>query len=202
MSITTGIQIAGNSLRLVCIEEKKKTCSLLGLAEWPLPDAITSTLDSDTLSRELDRALKRLPMPADKLAFSLPGGLYHIQKIPLEVASEDDRRDQITWEASQALIAPPEDYVIDFVPAGRVAFWTAVRKQVIDLLIMASETIGDLTTHITIEPIALFHAGLQADTCGPGRQTVIHLDSPWSSFVAVENGILIAAETVRAHDTV
>jgi hypothetical protein len=203
MSITTGIQISKNNLRLVCLENKKNTYHLLGLVERHLSDtSITpSILDADTLCKELGQALKNLPAPLDKLAFSLPGGLYHIQKIPLEVASEDDRRDQIAWEASQALIAPPKDYVIDFVPAGRVAFWTAVRKRIIDLLTTVSETIGARATHITIEPIALFHAGLQANAWGPGRQTVVHLDSPWSSFVSVENGTLIAAETVRANDT-
>lgn len=203
MSITTGIQISGNSLRLVCIEDKKEACHLLGLVDWQLSDTIItpSALDSDTLVKELDQALKSLPAPSDRLAFSLPGGLYHIQKIPLEVASEDDRRDQISWEASQALIASSEDYVIDFIPAGRVAFWTAVRKRVIDLLTTVLETLCERATHITIEPIALFHAGLQANAWGPGRQTVVHLESPWSSFVSVENGILIAAETVRSHDT-
>lgn len=198
MSTATGIHISGNTLRVVHLEKLDNAYYLRGLINQRVSEAFDFDPEkevSKSFVEELGQALESLPKPIGTLSFCLSGGLYHIQKIPLEVAGEEDRREQIFWEASQALISPVDNSVIDFIAVGRVAFWTAVRNGVIDAHETLCSALGETHLHLSVAPLALFCAGLPARVWEAGRKMAIHSDPDGSCYVAVENGILIGVET-------
>ncbi|MYC16150.1 MAG: hypothetical protein F4Y39_20695 [Gemmatimonadetes bacterium] len=198
MSTATGIHISGNTLRVVHLEKLDNAYYLRGLINQRVSEAFDFDPEkevSKSFVEELGQALESLPKPIGTLSFCLSGGLYHIQKIPLEVAGEKDRREQIFWEASQALISPVDNSVIDFIAVGRVAFWTAVRNGVIDAHETLCSALGETHLHLSVAPLALFCAGLPARVWEAGRKMAIHSDPDGSCYVAVENGILIGVET-------
>ena len=126
---------------------------------------------------------------------ALGSGQFHMQRVPLEVASEADRKAQINWEASQALIDPIDHYTITFEPAGRVAFWTAIRKEITQTF---TDFFSDLefdNVHFLSEPMALHGLCKQAKT--NSNQGAIWLGHNWGSFVAQNNQALTTAETVH-----
>ena len=198
MSTATGIHISGNTLRVVHLEKLDNAYYLRSLINQRVSEAFDFDPEkevSKSFVEELGQALESLPKPIGTLSFCLSGGLYHIQKIPLEVAGEEDRREQIFWEASQALISPVDNSVIDFIAVGRVAFWTAVRNGVIDAHETLCSALGETHLHLSVAPLALFCAGLPARVWEAGRKMAIHSDPDGSCYVAVENGILIGVET-------
>ncbi|MYB58850.1 MAG: hypothetical protein F4X51_20920 [Gemmatimonadetes bacterium] len=198
MSTATGIHISGNTLRVVHLEKLDNAYYLRGLINQRVSEAFDFDPEkevSKSFVEELGQALESLPKPIGTLSFCLSGGLYHIQKIPLEVAGEEDRREQIFWEASQALISPVDNSVIDFIAVGRVAFWTAVRNGVIDAHETLCSALGETHLHLSVAPLALFCAGLPARVWEAGRKMAVHSDPDGSCYVAVENGILIGVET-------
>ena len=198
MSTATGIHISGNTLRVVHLEKLDNAYYLRGLINQRVSEAFDFNPKkevSKSFVEELRQALESLPKPIGTLSFCLSGGLYHIQKIPLEVAGEEDRREQIFWEASQALISPVDNSVIDFIAVGRVAFWTAVRNGVIDAHETLCSALGETHLHLSVAPLALFCAGLPARVWEAGRKMAIHSDPDGACYVSVENGILIGVET-------
>ena len=198
MSTATGIHISGNTLRVVYLEKLDNAYYLRGLINQRVSEAFDFDPEkevSKSFVEELRQALESLPKPIGTLSFCLSGGLYHIQKIPLEVAGEEDRREQIFWEASQALISPVDNSVIDFIAVGRVAFWTAVRNGVIDACETLCSALGETHLHLSVAPLSLFCAGLPARVWEAGRKMAIHSDPDGSFYVSVENGILIGVET-------
>ena len=202
MSRATGIHLSDDILRLISLERVPsgyRLCALLeGRLSVPVRSAALRQPDArNRLARSIKEILGDLESDLGRVAVSLGGGLFQIQKVPLEVASEEDRKRQITWEVSQALISPPEDYHVDFYPAGRAAFWVAIRRQVIDSCTDLYTAAGISPEGFTVEPIALFHACEMARLWAPEPNAAILLAYPWLSFVAADEGLLMAAETVR-----
>lgn len=198
MSTATGIHISGDTLRVAHLEKLDNAYHLRGLINQRVSEVFDFDPEkevSQSFVEELGRALESLPKPIGTLSFCLSGGLYHIQKVPLEVAGEEDRREQILWEVSQALISPVDNSVIDFITVGRVAFWTAVRNGVIDAHETLCSALGETHLHLSVAPLALFCAGLPARVWEEGRQMAIHSDPTGSFYISVENGILIGVET-------
>lgn len=198
MSTATGIHISDNTLRVAYLEKLDNMYYLRGLINLRVSDAFDFDPKkevSKSFIEKLVQALESLPKPLGTLSFSLSGGQYHIQKVPLEVAGEEDRREQIMWEASQALISPVDNSVIDFIPIGRVAFWTAVRNGVIDAYETLCSALGETHMHFSVAPLALFCAGLPARVWEAGRQMAIHRDPDGALYISVENGILVGVET-------
>ena len=198
MITATGIHISGNTLRLAHLEKMDNGYYLGGLINQRLSEVFDFAPEKEvpkSFVEELGQALENLPKPIGTLSFCLSGGLYHIQKIPLEVAGEEDRREQIFWEASQALISPVDNSVIDFIAVGRSAFWTAVRSGVIDTHENLCSALGETHLHLSVAPLSLFCAGLPARVWETGRKMVIHSDPDGSFYVSVENGILNGVET-------
>lgn len=196
MNTATGMHIAGQTLRLVALKQQGETCELVALCERPLSHPFSPEVlakgHPNSLSDDIRRALSDIP--SERLIAVLTGSFFHIQKVPLEMAAENDRREQIIWEATQALIPPAEAHEIDFFPAGRVAFWTATRKDVLTAF-------ADLTPHVPlttiVEPLALFSACQISGIAQSGRHIAIHMEKTHRSYVALDNGALTAAETVR-----
>ena len=198
MSRATGIHISGNTLRVVHLEKLDHAYCLRGLIEQRVSEAFDFDPKKEvpkSFVEKLGQALESLPKPLGTLSFCLSGGLYHMQKVPLEVAGKEDRREQILWEASQALISPVDDSEIDFIAVGRVAFWTAVRNGVIDAHETLCSALGETHLHLSVAPLSLFCAGLPARVWDAGRKMAIHSDSDGSFYVSVENGILTGVET-------
>jgi Tfp pilus assembly PilM family ATPase len=207
MSKATGIHLTGHTLRLVSLERTAANCRLCALAEvrLPVPFLPAELLECGTrqrIARALEEALSGVVHDLGRVVPSLGGGLFQIQKVPLEVASEEDRRDQITWEVSQTLISPPGDYLIDFYPEGRAAFWVAVRREILDLCTDLYAEAGISLKGLEVEPMALFYACEMADLWISGRNAAILSGYPWVSFVAAEGSTLIAAETVCVNGSV
>ena len=198
MSTATGIHISGNTLCLAHLEKLDNAYSLRGLINQRVSEVFDFDPEKEvpkSFVEELGQALESLPKPLGTLSFSLSGGLYHIQKVPLEVVGEEDRREQILWEASQTLISPVDNSAIDFIPIGRVAFWTAVRNGVIEAHETLCSALGGDCMHLCVAPLALFCAGLPARVWESGRQMAVHRDLAGSFYISVENGILIGVET-------
>ncbi|MBT4139388.1 MAG: hypothetical protein HOE48_15820 [Candidatus Latescibacteria bacterium] len=135
-----------------------------------------------------------IPAPSGHVIMTLGGEFFHIQRVPLEVASESDRKSQINWEASQVLIDPVEDYSIDFTPAGRVAFWTAIRKDVTHMYTEFFLDLGFDAITFVVEPIALY--GLNKHVQTLKRQGAIWLGDKWGSFIGHSHNGLTTAETI------
>ncbi len=198
MSTATGIHISGNALRVVCLEKLDNTYHLRGLMNRRVSASChfdPQAEVSEPFIRALSQAFDCLPKPLGTLSFALSAGLYHIQRVPLEVAAEEDRREQIVWEVSQVLISSIDDSAIDFLPVGRAAFWTAVRNGVIHAHETLCHALGETRMHLTVAPLALFYAGLSSRVWEPGRQMAVHPNLAGSFCIFVENGILIAVET-------
>lgn len=201
MITATGIHIVDHILRLVTLSRHNDACSLIAMHETPLEHPFDAPIleaeNQASFFEPIQKILSNLPTNLGHLSVVLTGGLFHIQKVPLEVASEEDRREQIVWEASQALIPPADAWEIDFLPAGRVAFWTAFRKQIAALWTdwVSSDTPQNLS--MLAEPLALYAACHLANGAPSGRQAAIHLGKNWLSFIATDEGALVSAETIN-----
>lgn len=198
MSTATGIHISGNTLRVAHIEKLDNAYYLRGLINQRVSEEFNFDPQKEvpeSFVEELGQALEILSKPLGTLSFCLSDSLYHIQKVPLEVAGKEDLREQILWEASQALISPVDNSAIDIIPVGRVAFWTAVRNGVIDAHKTLCSALGETRMHLSIAPLALFCTGLPAGVWKSGRQMAVHRDPAGSFYISVENGILIGVET-------
>ena len=198
MNITTGIHMIDQTMRLVTLKRQGNIYSLIALHEIDMPQPVCpETMQTDNrvaFSVFFQHLLTSMTHPLGHLNIVLTGGMFHMQKVPLEMAAAEDRKEQIFWEATQALIPPVENYEIDFWPAGRVAFWTAFRQQ-------TAQTMTDLFApsnpdqiSLIVEPLSLFAACHLTHVAHAGRHTVIHLDPHWLSCVVTENGVLVSAE--------
>ena len=201
MTRTTGIHITGQTLRLTCLETTPVGLQLVALSEASLsaplcPTSIQNNGVRLQLANEIRLALQDLCADPGEMIAALGGGFSQLRRVPLEIASDDDRREHMIWEASQALVSPVEAYQIDFFPSGRVAFWVAVRKTVLDL---CQQTYGiDKLQGFVAEPLALFHAATTANLWKDKRQAAVLLAAPWITLVAADEGLLTTAQTVRA----
>ena len=202
----TGIHILGNILRVLTLEKGTPKNGLIAIDEVRLPAAFTSEgLAADPegrnrCSEHLKHALGTRDTDPGSVVASLGGGFYQIQKVPLEVAAEEDRKEQMVWEAAQALISPVQEYRIAFYPAGRVAFWVAIRHTVIDIHTELYASAGLEPEIFLVDPMALFCACEMTGLWATGQNAAILLGDPWATFVAADDGILTAAETVRTSD--
>ena len=204
MTRATGIQIAGDLLRLACLERTPAGCRICALFESRL---ITPVLQHwpfrlrvrQCISEGLQHAFAQVQEVPGSVALSLGGGFFHLQKTPLELASPDDRREHMTWEAAQTLIDPIDRYDINYLAVGRTAFWIAIRKEVFEF---CSELLSSLSVRkyrLEAEPIGLYYACLLAKGRS-GSGAIVMGGHPWLYFVATESGNLVSAEAVCLQD--
>ncbi len=205
MTRATGIQIAGDLLRLACLERAPagyRLCALFEsrlitplLPHWPVQPRVMRCV-----SEGLRRAFEQVQGVPGTVALSLGGGFFHLQKTPLELASPDDRQEHVAWEAAQTLVDPIERYTVSYRAVGRTAFWTAIRKEVIEF---CSELLSSLFVRkfrLEAEPIGLFYACLLA-TGRTGSSAVFMGGRPWLYFAATESGVLVSAEAAWLGNT-
>lgn len=200
MSRSIGIHLSDDTLRLVCLEGGPGGCALRALSEARLPlpfrpAVVRRATDRRRLADGIGPALAGMEAGSGELHVALGGGFYHLQKVPLEVASQEDRRDQIAWEASQTLIGPASDYLVDYHPAGRSAFWVAVHREAFDLCSDLFARLGVAVDSFEVEPMGLFYACRLTQRWADGRNAAVLLGSVWLSFVSTDGGLLTGAET-------
>lgn len=205
MTRATGIQIAGDLLRLACMERTPagyRLCALFEsrlatpvLPHWPVQPRVRQCITDG-----LQRAFAQVQRFPGAVVLSLGGGFFHLQKSHLELASSEDRREHITWEAAQTLVDPVERYVVDYIAVGRAAFWIAIRKEVLDF---CSELLSSLLVtkyRLETEPIGLYYACLMAKGRA-GSGAAVMGGHPWLYFVATESGNLVSAEAACLENT-
>ena len=201
MNRATGIHIDGDVLRLACLERTPARYRLRALFEcrltspihpqWPVQPGVQRSLREG-----LQHGLAQLRGTPGAIVLSLGGGFFHLQKTPLELALSEDRQEHVTWEAMQTMVDPANRYIVDYVAAGRTAFWTAIRKEVFEF---CSELLLPLRVNqfrLEVEPLGLFHACLLAKNENGSRVAAIMAGHPWLYFAAAESGNLISAEAV------
>ncbi|MFT5367165.1 MAG: hypothetical protein ACI8V2_002123 [Candidatus Latescibacterota bacterium] len=190
MKQITSLHLSNSQLRVLVISTKPEGLSLDVCKSFALPSQ-----PPDLNELELS---KHIPKTSSTVVITLGGGLFHIQRVPLEVASESDRKAQINWEASQVLIDSIDHYAIDFHPAGRIAFWTAIRKEITQTYTEYFTDLGFDTVTFMPEPLALYALCKHKQT--HNNQGAIWLGKEWGSFVAQTNNALTTAETVFLHN--
>lgn len=192
MKQLTSLHLSSDHLRVLSLTPQRNNwscdaCHSVSISNGACPTNLNQ-LDTASL----------FPNPSGSLVITLGGGQFHIQRVPLEVASESDRIAQIHWEASQVLIDPIEQYVIDFLPSGRIAFWTAIRKEITSNYRDYFLNLGFETITFVPEPLALL--GLCKFTKLPQNHGAIWLGNTWGSFVAQNNQTLTTIETVHLNN--
>ncbi|MDE2998661.1 MAG: hypothetical protein OXU79_06235 [Gemmatimonadota bacterium] len=205
MTRATGIQIAGDLLRLACLERTSAGYRLCALYEsrlvapvlpnWPVQPRVRHCI-----SEGLRQAFAQVEEVTGTVVLSLGGGFFHLQKTPLEQASPDDRQEHMTWEAAQTLIDPVDRYAVNYLTVGRTAFWIAIRKEIIEF---CSELLSSLLVRkyrLETEPIGLFYACLLAKGRA-GSNAVVMVGNPWFYFAATESGNLVSAEAACLQNT-
>ncbi|MCE2439329.1 MAG: hypothetical protein J4F39_07885 [Candidatus Latescibacteria bacterium] len=205
MNRATGIQIAGDLLRLACLERTQsgyRLCALFEtrliapvLPQWPVQPRVRQCI-----SEGLQHAFAQVQEVPGAVVISLGGGFFHVQKTPLELASSDDRQEHIMWEAAQTLVDPIDRYVVDYLAVGRTAFWIAIPREVVEF---CSELLSSLRVReyrIEADPIGLFYASLLAKGRAGSSAAVMGVH-PWLYFVATQSGNLVSAEAVCVKNT-
>lgn len=188
MTQITSLHLTHSDLRVLLLSTDPNNlsidfCKTLPIDEYAqLPDI--TQLDLET----------HVPNLTKTVVVTLGGGLFHIQKVPLEVASEPDRRAQIMWEAEQVLIDKTDQFVIDFLPTGRVAFWTAIRTEITEKYTQTLTQLGYESVYFVPEPLALF--ALSKATHNEQNQGAIWVGADWGSFVTQTDKSLTTAQTV------
>lgn len=183
------LHLSDNHLRILSLlttpsSQSVESCSAINISSQSFPPDM----------RQIEIPNEILTAQNSPLVITLGGGFFHLQRVPLEVASESDRKAQITWEASQVLIDPIDSFDIDFLPAGRVAFWTAIRKDITQTYIDYFSDLGFSDIKFVTEPFALY--ALNKSIQNNKSQGAIWLGAKWGSFIAQSPNALTTAETI------
>jgi hypothetical protein len=121
-----------------------------------------------------------------------------IKRVPLEVASEEERREQVMWEASQHLLDPVSDYCIGYHAFGRMAFLVAVRTQISDACRHVCDCADVGMKCVEVDPLCLFYACLMAsEDVREGDVIAVHIGGRWASCISMAGTDLTTVELVR-----
>jgi hypothetical protein len=201
MSRATGVHFDHSALRLVTLQIEGDRAALCAAVERRLPlplspEALRGETSGRALADILGQALSEVGDTGAVQAL-LPGGWYQMQKVPLEVASAEDRRNQMAWEAAQGVAAPASELEIAYVPARRSAFWLACRRSMLEALEGLFQRAGLSGVQPVPGPVALLDACRLSGRLNPDRSAAVWFDLPWLYVVSVLHGEMHAAESVR-----
>jgi hypothetical protein len=201
MRRATGIHFQGSTLRLVTLRAEGDAIRLCAAEERSLPlpfgpDALRGGSSGPLLAGILRECVAEAGDTGPVLT-SLPGGWYQIQKVPLEVASEADRRSQMIWEAAQGFAATSAELDIHYVPARRSAFWVACRRSLRLSLAAFFADSGLDDVALVAEPIALINACSLSGVWDNGHTAAVLFSLPWLCIVSALDGKLLSAESIR-----
>jgi hypothetical protein len=185
-----GIYASGTHIRLCAVTEEGDVESL---ECHELDHTITPMAWLNKQEQLAELVCSCLPRRDLPVYLAVPGGIYQMRRVPLEVAEEVDRRSQVGWEVSQALCAPEGQYSVDYVARGSSAIWVAIPTPCVDILSEAFSDQGVELFGLTAEPIALARALRRQDPAGRARAILSGLE--WTSSVELHDGTLVAAST-------
>lgn len=143
-----GISIRGNQLRMaeVVLRSAQKYISKVASSEIKVPFDFADIRKRDniaSITQEINKLYELSGFESNKASFSLDSNEVLIRKIPIDFPLEStDLREHALWEASQVMINPLEDYIVDFYVQNnnpndendRILILVAVRKIIIDYL--------------------------------------------------------------------
>ena len=166
------------------------------------PDTLLKAEAQAHLVEALRELLGESGVDRGAVALSVGSNFSVIKRVPLEVASEEERREQIAWEAGQHLIDPVSDYSIDYHAFGRTAFLIAIRRQTVDACRSVCERAGLGLKCVEVDPLSLFYACRMASGEASGEETrqgvsVVHIGGRWASCISAWGTDLTAVELVR-----
>ena len=205
MRRATGVHFQDNTLRLVTLQADGDAVHLCAARERSLPlpfgpDALRDGSSGPLLTDIIRECVTEADETGPVLT-SLPGGWYQIQKVPLEVASEADRRSQMIWEAAQGFASASSELDIRYLPARRSAFWVACRQSLRRSIeaFFGDAGLDDVT--LIAEPIALINACSLSGAWDHGHTAAVLFSLPWLCIVSALDGELLSAESIRTDVT-
>ena len=177
------IRVCGvNSDGVVAHAASHKRSSSSDASEWAgsvqaLPEAVQTVLPDDL----------------GDLYLAAPPGVYQIRRVPLEVAEEVDRRNQVTWEVQQALCAKEDEYLIGYVARGSSAVWIAIPTICVEKLTVGFADRDVALKGICAEPLAIALALRRIHPAG--QVSALRATSSWITWVDLNDGTLVAASS-------
>ncbi len=164
-----GISICGNQLRMaeVVVRSDKKNISRVATCKIGVPfefGAIRNRENITSIAREINNLYESGGFGPSRASFSLDSSKVLIRKIPVDFPIDaTDMREHALWEASQVMINPLEDYIVDFhLQNGstgsdheRMIILVIVRKAIIDYL---KEVFASTNLHLHGVDVDIFAA--------------------------------------------
>tara|TARA_A100001037_G_scaffold247879_1_gene229969 strand:- start:380 stop:1189 length:810 start_codon:yes stop_codon:yes gene_type:complete len=186
-----GIQACDRKVRICSIDpdghrESSETIELdrpLTIEDWMDPkDRLLPAITNSAPYRE----------PPGLCCLALPAGLYHIQKVPLELAETVDQRSQVCWEVEQTLAVNGGEYRVDYAVTGSSAIWVAIPSLYANSI---GSIFGSPTTEVRLvaSPIALCR-GVQEE-CGESFAAFL-VESGWVTRLQITGSSIDAVSTV------
>ncbi|MSS73814.1 MAG: hypothetical protein EXS64_20360 [Candidatus Latescibacteria bacterium] len=206
-SISVGLHLGERTLSAVEVRggEGCPVLRRIGRVSFPMeltPDALLKAEAQAHLAEALRELLDESGVHREAVALSVGSNFFVIKRVPLEVASEEERREQIAWEAGQHLIDPVSDYCIDYHAFGGTAFLIAIRRQMADACRSVCERAGLGLKCVEVDPLSLFYACRMASGDASGEEarqgvSAVHIGGRWASCISAWGTDLTAVELVR-----
>lgn len=204
---SVGLHLGERTLSAVEVREDRGRPVLwrIGRASLPMeltPDALLKEEAQAQLAGALRGLFEASGIGRRAVSVSVGGNFSVIKRVPLEVASEEERREQVLWEAGQHLIDPASEYCIDYHAFGRAAFLVAVRRQTADACLRVCERAGLAVGRVETDPLSLFYACRRSCGDAPDEEgwrgvSAVHVGGRWASCISTSGGDLTAVELVR-----
>ncbi|MCA9731445.1 MAG: pilus assembly protein PilM [Deferribacteres bacterium] len=141
-----GISISGTQLRMAEVVDRVAKKHISRVASGQLKASFTSESISKreniaSLANSINNLYDANGFESSKASFSLNSQNVLIRKIPIDFPLDDaNLKEHVMWEASQVLISPPNDYIIDYDVQSEssenenVVILVAVRKSIVNYL--------------------------------------------------------------------
>ncbi len=190
----TGVHITDGALYAVQISRRRKKVSLSACARvvLPRPLQLPEELAEDVERAALASALRQLSsagVECQRPYFGLGGTSSFVKRRFLIPGSSVDTREQLLWEARQALEEDYDDFVLDVLQTSRYGFVVAARREVLELygVLCRQAKIGK--PGFDMIPFALVNAleGGGAAT-GEGSDLIVQLANRQGRAVLVRDG--------------
>lgn len=166
--VVLGLKLGGRAVRLVQLRHLDDGFLLLkcGSERLPLDLGLESLMDQDGRSRIVDAissVLESYRIETKTVATSIDSKFAIVKRVPLEegLKKEEELRSYIYWQAGQYILAPVEEYVVDFQlmsPDKGEAILVAARKEVIDGYVQVLEAVGLDPVVIDVDCFAIHNA--------------------------------------------
>ena len=190
----TGVHITGDAVYAVEMSRRRRSVTLSACARVSLPGSLQlpEQLAEDEKRSTLATALRQLAnagMKCQRPYFGLGGTSSFVKRRFLVPDSRAQTREQLLWEARQALEEDYDDFVLDVLQTSRYGFVVAARREVLELY-------GVLCRHAKIGkpgfdmiPFALVNAleggGAASDE---GSDLIVQLSDAQGRVVLVRDG--------------